>query len=67
MNQVLPDMNELSTLLDLYKDVFEEPKALPSHRTIDHKIHLLPNTKPVNVKPYRYPHFQKSAIEKLVA
>ncbi|KAH9666823.1 hypothetical protein KPL70_020805 [Citrus sinensis] len=53
-------------LLQQYKHLFLQPSSLPPHRTIDHKIHLLPNTAPVNVRPYRYPHFQKSEMEKLI-
>ncbi|GKA02096.1 ty3-gypsy retrotransposon protein [Tanacetum coccineum] len=37
---------------------------LSAYRVIDHRIHLLPNMKPVNVKPYRYPHYQKGEIER---
>ncbi|GJS57292.1 reverse transcriptase domain-containing protein [Tanacetum coccineum] len=40
--------------------------SLPPHRSIDHRIHLLPDNKPVNVRPYRYPHYQKGEIGKLV-
>lgn len=50
----------------MYKDVFAEPHALPPFRDIDHKIHLVSHSQPVNVKPYRYPHSQKNEIEKLV-
>ncbi|GJW43324.1 reverse transcriptase [Tanacetum coccineum] len=39
--------------------------GLPPPRLLDHHIPIVPNTTPVNVKPYRYPHFQKSEIEKL--
>ncbi|GJS24498.1 ty3-gypsy retrotransposon protein [Tanacetum coccineum] len=42
------------------------PTALSPHRSIDHRIHLYPNTKPMNVCPYRYPHYQKGEMEKLV-
>ncbi|GKF03871.1 ty3-gypsy retrotransposon protein, partial [Tanacetum coccineum] len=42
------------------------PASLPPHRLIDHHIHLLPDTKPVNFLPYRYPHYQKGEMEKLV-
>lgn len=56
----------LSSLVDRYKDVFVEPQALPPFRDIDHKIHLVPHSQPVNVKPYRYPHSQKNEIEKVV-
>lgn len=44
----------LVTLLELYQDVFLETNSLPPHHIIDHSIHLLTHTKPVNVKPYRY-------------
>lgn len=48
--------HKLSSLLDMYKDVFVEPQALPPFKDIDHKIHLHPHSQTVNVKPYRYPH-----------
>ena len=33
---------------------------------MDHHIHLLPGAEPVSVRPYKYPHFHKEEIEKLV-
>nr|GFA38204.1 putative nucleotidyltransferase, ribonuclease H [Tanacetum cinerariifolium] len=39
---------------------------LPPKRTNDHKIPLLPNTQPVNIRPYRHPSMQKDAIETIV-
>lgn len=50
------------TLLE-HAAVFAVPTGLPPSRAFDHRIHLLPNTKPVNVRPYRYPYFQKNEIE----
>lgn len=44
----------------------EEPSTLPPHRSHDHKIPLLPGAAPINVRPYRYPYFQKSEIEKII-
>ncbi|PKA50156.1 putative mitochondrial protein [Apostasia shenzhenica] len=58
---------ELQSLLDNYLEVFSEPKGLPPHRAFDHRIILKEGTDPINVKPYRYPALQKSAIEKLIA
>ncbi|GJX85901.1 retrotransposon-related protein [Tanacetum coccineum] len=57
---------ELDQLLGRFNDLFQVPNSLPPHRSIDHRIHLLPDTKPVNVRPYRYPHYQKGEMEKLV-
>ena len=52
--EVLPP--QAVQLLQNYKELFLPSKHLPPHRVVDHKIHLLPNTKPINVRPYRYPH-----------
>ncbi|GKB40626.1 ty3-gypsy retrotransposon protein [Tanacetum coccineum] len=42
---------ELEQLLTRFDSLFQVPTSLPPHRLIDHRIHLLPNTKPVNVRP----------------
>ena len=54
-------------MLGRFDGLFQVPTSLPPHRSIDHQIHLLPDTKPVNVRPYRYPHYQKGEMEKLVS
>ena len=53
-------------LLRNYKELFQEPTQLPPKREIDHCIMLKEGTKPINVRPYRYAHFQKEEIEKQV-
>ena len=58
---------EIERLLVCFESLFQVPTALPPHRSIDHHIHLYPGTKPVNVRPYRYPHYQKGEMEKLVS
>ncbi|KAH9666617.1 hypothetical protein KPL70_020713 [Citrus sinensis] len=54
------------TLLNQYPAVFRIPKGLPPNRPLNHKITLLPQSTSVNVKPYRYPHYQKNEIERQV-
>ena len=49
-----------------FHSLFQTPISLPPHRNIDHKIHLLPTTKPANVPPYHYPHFQKTVIREML-
>ncbi|XP_061340175.1 uncharacterized protein LOC133286741 [Gastrolobium bilobum] len=49
-----------------FHSVFSIPQSLPPFQSIDHSIHLIENSKPVNVKPYRYGHSQKAEIEKQV-
>ncbi|TYH32064.1 hypothetical protein ES288_A01G221700v1 [Gossypium darwinii] len=46
-------------LLNQFRDVFTRTSGLPPTRPTDHSIHLKPNSAPINVRPYRYPHFQK--------
>jgi hypothetical protein len=53
----------LDTLLASFDDVFADPQGLPPPRPCDHRIHLLPNTAPVAVRPYRYPQLQKDELE----
>lgn len=70
--EVLPDTHDPSipaavqqVLLE-FQDVFEDPKVLPPSRIHDHHIPLLPNTTPVNSRPYRYSPLHKDEIEKQV-
>jgi len=53
----------LTALLDEFADLFAEPKGLPPQRTFDHRIHLLPGTPPIAVRPYRYAQLLKDEIE----
>lgn len=53
----------LDKLLHSFDDVFAPPTGLPPQRSCDHRIHLLPNTPPVAVRPYRYPQMQKDELE----
>lgn len=57
----------ITSLLDRFATHFSEPHSLPLTHSITHHIHLLPNSNPVNVKPYCYPYFQKAELEKQVA
>jgi len=54
---------EIEELLKNYSQLFEEPRGLPLIRETDHHIPLLKGSNPVNVRPYKYPHFQKHEIE----
>nr|XP_034886896.1 uncharacterized protein LOC118027607 [Populus alba] len=61
--QWAPDLDQI---LSQFAHIFEEPTDLPPTRSHNHRISLLPNQPPVNTRPYRYPHYQKNEIEKLV-
>nr|GEX64462.1 hypothetical protein [Tanacetum cinerariifolium] len=54
---------EVEQVLTQFDEVFEVPKDLPPQRSHDHQIPLMPNTPPINVRPYRHPPNQKDAIE----
>lgn len=58
---------ELAHILETYASIFSTPHGLPPNCPHDHHIHLLPNSGPVNARPYHYPHFQKEAMAKLIA
>jgi hypothetical protein len=44
----------LTTLLENYSELFQEPEGLPSARGHDHIIPLKEGSQPVNLRPYRY-------------
>jgi hypothetical protein len=57
---------DLQTLLKQYSHVFAKLNNLPPPRDHDHHIHLTPTGTPINIKPYRYPHYQKEAMTQLI-
>ncbi|KAK1644564.1 hypothetical protein QYE76_062369 [Lolium multiflorum] len=57
----------LTHLLQQHGAIFEEPQGLPPPRACDHRIHLLPGSAPVAVRPYRYPQLQKDELERQCA
>jgi hypothetical protein len=54
----------LDLLLTEFEDIFASPAGLPPPRARDHRIHLLPDTAPVAVRPYRYPLLHKDELER---
>ncbi|CAM8999727.1 unnamed protein product [Rhodiola kirilowii] len=56
----------LTEILDEFHDVFKPPHGLPPARSTDHSIPLLTGSNPVNVRPYRYPHYQKAEMESMI-
>ena len=61
-----PTPPQITSIITQFPKIFHEPNQLPPSRTIQHHIHLTPNINLVNVKPYRYPHFQKTELEQQV-
>ncbi|XP_077219125.1 uncharacterized protein LOC143853291 [Tasmannia lanceolata] len=57
---------DLHPILTKYSSLFSPPHSLPPTRQCDHRIHLTPGSAPVNVRPYKYPYYQKREIELLV-
>lgn len=66
-NDVVPTIPEqMSSLVQTYAAIFNAPTELPPPREIEHRITLKEGCDPVNVRPYRYAHFQKEEIERQV-
>ncbi|GJS58032.1 putative mitochondrial protein [Tanacetum coccineum] len=57
---------EVDKVLVKFERVFELPTKLPPQRAHDHQIPLMPNTPPINVRPYRHTPNKKDAIELMV-
>nr|GEV74561.1 hypothetical protein [Tanacetum cinerariifolium] len=56
-----PPCLQITELLHSYQDVFVTPTLLPPKRKQDHRIPLVPNTPPINIRPYKHPPNQKDA------
>ena len=54
---------ELAMSIHQYKNVFEKHHGLPPIQSHDHTIPLMFGSAPVKVRPYPYPHSQKTEIE----
>lgn len=66
MSHLPPLAEPVERLLRRYDKLFQSPTHLPPSREVNYHITLLHSMAPVNVRPYRYPHFQKTEIEKQV-
>jgi len=53
-------------LLAKFDSLFQPPSGLPPKRELDHAITLKDKAEIPHLRPYRYPHYQKSEIERLV-
>ena len=63
----LPIHPEMQQILNKHLPVFDKSHELPpSREEHDHSITLVPEAKPPNVRPYRYPFTQKNEIEKII-
>ncbi|GJW94549.1 hypothetical protein Tco_0174221 [Tanacetum coccineum] len=49
-----------------HHDVFTTPTSLLPKMKHDYKISLLPNTPPINIRPYKHPPNQKDVVEAMV-
>lgn len=66
--QAEPDIPQpVLEIIREFKAVFEAPVGLPPLRDHEHAITLKAGSEPINVRPCRYPHAQKTKIEKLVS
>ncbi|KAF7812841.1 Ty3/gypsy retrotransposon protein [Senna tora] len=54
---------QIQPIIQHFEGIFTEPNSLPPFRTHTHTIPLLPNSKTPNIRPYRFPYYQKNEIE----
>ena len=64
VNTLANPRDVLDSLLAQYADVFAMPRGLPPQHRHDHRVHLLPGTAPIAVRPYRYPQLLKDELER---
>lgn len=66
-NMTNEESPEIQGLIRKHEKVFQDlPMKMPPNREIEHTIEVKAGSDPVNIKPYRYPHDQKTEIERLI-
>ena len=58
--------NEIRRVMQEFSAVFQAPTGLPPRRDYDHSIVLKEGAAISNIRPYRYPYYHKTEIEKIV-
>jgi hypothetical protein len=58
---------QIKDLIADFGNIFQTPSSLPPSRLYDNAISLLPNSAPINTRPYMYSPEQKTKIERQVA
>jgi len=53
-------------LIEQFEDIFQTPSGLLPKRSQDHVITLKEASDIPNIRPYKYPHYQKTEIEKII-
>ena len=54
---------EIQALLTKFDSLFKNPHVLSPAWDTNHHVHLIPQSAPVNLCSYRYPHYKKQEIE----
>lgn len=49
------------------KEIFQPPKRLLPHKSHDHNTPLESHSKPICLRPYMYPYYEKNETDKMVA
>eukprot|EP00253_Pinus_taeda_P006192 PITA_06192 len=66
-NMTSEESPEIQDLIRKHEKVFQGlPLKMLPNREIEHKIEVKAGSDQVNIKPYRYPHHQKTEIERLI-
>ena len=63
---MVPMEGEIQELFERFPGVHKAVTGLPPSREVDHAIDLRPGAIPPNIRPYRYPYYQKNEIERMV-
>jgi len=57
---------QVQELLQEFEEIFATPSGLPPRRPQDHPIVLKEHSDILNIRPYRYPHYQKAEMERII-